>query len=170
MDDNNELTDFERLLLTKAFEGEFNCLPEFKRQIQYLKVIERGIAENKGEHYTYTAKFNLDSSKRGVIDPQMTDIVIQDVRLKVKEYDRIMSVSVTVLDGYIQNMVLGAKYNFNKPTIEKIFWARRVPPDHPVFEGETHTFQDGIIKEEYIYTSNQRAFESGAIGYIPAYK
>ena len=112
------LTDTEKLMLSKVFEGNFPSFKVLGKQINGLYVKVR-----RKEYHTYYAFFDTDEKVSRLIG-QEENIEVSGTLAYINESDVTLNVSVKVLDGIIQRLLIGGDYHSENDdfTVKKMVW------------------------------------------------
>lgn len=149
---NEMLTDVEKQILAKVFEGDFPPFKVLEQQIDGLRVKSR-----RKEYHTYYVFFGVDDEESPFVTGHEANIEVDGTHLYINESDVILYVRVKVLDGYIQRLLVAGNFHFENDdlTIKEIAWENR--NDDPQKEGTI------------IHNASERDYKK-AISYIPMYK
>ncbi len=148
---NEMLTDIEKQILAKVFEGDFSPFHVLAKQIGGIQVKKR-----RKKYHTYDVEFNVSKKAVTQLTGHEENIVIRGTRVYICESDVTLYVRVEVIDGFISYLLIGGKYQFeNGFTIKEMVWENR--NDDPRKEGT-------IIRN-----ASERDYKK-AISYIPMYK
>ncbi len=149
---NEMLTDIEKQILAKVFEGDFSPFAVLAKQIDGIRVKSR-----RKRYHTYNAEFSADDKKVTQLIGHEENIKISGTLFYINESDVTLYVSVTIMYGLIKYLLIGGDYHFENDgfTIKEIVWENR--NDDPQEEGT-------IIRN-----TSERDYKK-AISYIPMYK
>lgn len=146
------LTDIEKQILAKVFEGNFPPFKVLAQQIDDLCVKNR-----RKEYHTYDVQICANDEKINPLVGHEENIKISGTLFYINESDVTLYVSVTIMYGLIEYLLIGGDYHFENDdfTVKEIVWENR--NDNPQKEGT-------IIRN-----ASERDYKK-AISYIPMYK
>ena len=145
------LTENEKTILSKVFEGDFPPFKVLSKQVDYLHVKSR-----RKKDQTYSVEFGIENKQIHLVKGLEENIEVGDTLFQILESSVNFYISVTVMYGVIRWLQIGADYKFeNDLTLKNIFWSNR--NDDPLKEGTL------------VYDASERDYKK-AIGYIPMYK
>jgi hypothetical protein len=148
---NKKLTDTDKMLLSKALEGECSVFRVLNQQIDYLYV-----KESRRKAWSYHLEVEIRDEDIQLLDDVDANIQISGTQFNINESESTLYVTIEVRNGHILWVNFNGDYDFQKKfTIKKIFWENR--NDNPVEEGHL------------IFEPSERDCQM-AISYMPTYK